>query len=569
MELKNIEQHLDPRIRERAVGYIQDGRIEAPEPITSDVWRTTVHGSDLYHVVVQLDGEKIVRWECSCPYDQGPICKHVAALLLLLEGKEEADAEMEHRTPARSKPGKRAIDIILDEAPIEGLREFIRDYALTDMDLKNKLKARFAEYLDASPASTYSDMVRNHIRTARDRRGFIDYHSAKHLIQSLNHLWNTAENLLDRGKPLESLELCKILIEGVADALQQMDDSSGGASDILYGAFEILGLISVETTTSTKQKMFKWCIKEVPKQKYRDFSLDDHFLELLPNVTTPDAEREFMKYLETRIKQQREKPYPEYGLKKLISTKVTYLKVNGRGDEATELILASAHMAFFRMMLVEKAIEKREFEHAKTLCREGIRLAEEKGHPGTVDQWQECLFQIAQLGEDGSEMKRLAEHLFYSQRLDMKWYRQLKSLHDPDTWAVKRDKILGGIEPNRLVYSTTLAAIYIEEDFKEQLLTLVQDLSSDITFTEHFGFKLMDTYPNEILDAYVKGIVEYAKQTGRKHYRSLGGYLDKLRTFNGGTDRARTIVTRLLQEYSNRPAMREELQRYFPEWIPN
>lgn len=59
---------------------------------------------------------------------------------------------------------------------------------------------------------------------------------------------------------------------------------------------------------------------------------------------------------------------------------------------------------------------------------------------------------------------------------------------------------------------------------------------------------------------------DFAQQTGRKNYRQVAGWLRKMIKITGGDERAYSLFKKLLREYSNRPAMKEELKKAFSEW---
>jgi len=114
---------------------------------------------------------------------------------------------------------------------------------------------------------------------------------------------------------------------------------------------------------------------------------------------------------------------------------------------------------------------------------------------------------------------------------------------------------------------STLADIYVEEGFHERLLNLLQLTSGDIRFIESYSTHLTKEYPEEILELYEKGVRKAAVETGRKEYKRVVYYLQSMRNIKGGDEVAAGLVRKLLQEYSNRPAMRDEFRKSFPGWM--
>jgi len=46
----------------------------------------------------------------------------------------------------------------------------------------------------------------------------------------------------------------------------------------------------------------------------------------------------------------------------------------------------------------------------------------------------------------------------------------------------------------------------------------------------------------------------------------VAGWLRKMKKITGGDERAYGLFKKLLHEYNNRPAMKDEFEKAFPEW---
>jgi len=78
---------------------------------------------------------------------------------------------------------------------------------------------------------------------------------------------------------------------------------------------------------------------------------------------------------------------------------------------------------------------------------------------------------------------------------------------------------------------------------------------------------LTKKYPEEVLDLYEDGVKESIKQTGRKVYRRVADDLRTMKNIKCGDERAYSLLKQFLQQYSNRPAMKDEFGKVFPSWI--
>ena len=80
MTLTNFEGLVEAKIVERGYDYYKRGRIAKVEQVGTGEFSAIAFGSDDYEVYVKIDGERIVEYECDCPYDWGNTCKHAVAV---------------------------------------------------------------------------------------------------------------------------------------------------------------------------------------------------------------------------------------------------------------------------------------------------------------------------------------------------------------------------------------------------------------------------------------------------------------------------------------------------------
>jgi len=79
MNYHNFEEDIHALVLELGQEYFAKGAVHDLEK-TDAGWRARVEGTASYNVT--LGGtEGVDTWICNCPYDHGPVCKHVAATL--------------------------------------------------------------------------------------------------------------------------------------------------------------------------------------------------------------------------------------------------------------------------------------------------------------------------------------------------------------------------------------------------------------------------------------------------------------------------------------------------------
>lgn len=565
MTLKNFEDNIPPVILERGYNYFTKNRVLSLEEDEKGLWVAEVEGTENYYVSLEIKGNKIQHWDCDCPFE-GEICKHVTAVLYAI-----SENELNKNEPAQKKGSKKSkaksIESIFNKVTKEELKEFILSLFSKDRRLKNELLAYFAEYLDEEPGSKYKTIIKNIIKAAEDRYGFIDYRSSLSLTRDLGNLLNKAQAFLEERNLMESLAICKALIEEVPLLFQHMDDSSGGISDLMDFSFDIFSQIVSKAPPLLKDELFRYCIDRFSEEKYHDFDFGDGFLSLLPElITIEEQEKQFLKIIDNRIDVERNKEYPDYRVSHLLQVKVDFLMNGNRKEEARQLVKDNRQYPEFMEMIVDEALQKNDYPKAVALCFEGIKIAEEKGHPGTVNSWNEKLLSIYEKTKNRVEIRKTAKKLFFEKHFSMTYYKKLKSTYVQDEWPEICESIIEDIKGKNkrgdYYDARTLANIFVEENYKERLLKLLQINSDKIDFVAEYTEQLKKDYPDELILLYEKGIRKLGENTGRNYYNEVAYYLKKLQKINGGGEKVKSIVRYFLQTYKNRRAMREVLSKF-------
>ena len=79
ISLKQFESGIDERIVSRGYEYFVNQETRDLKQIKDGQWVALVTGTEKYKVQVSLQGDVVVDGSCSCPYDLGPVCKHIVA----------------------------------------------------------------------------------------------------------------------------------------------------------------------------------------------------------------------------------------------------------------------------------------------------------------------------------------------------------------------------------------------------------------------------------------------------------------------------------------------------------
>lgn len=85
LTLNNFEQLINEKIVKRGRNYFNNGYVTDVEETEEGEFEIIVQGSDTYSVNLTIAGEVVTDFYCDCPYDGGPLCKHIVAALFYLQ----------------------------------------------------------------------------------------------------------------------------------------------------------------------------------------------------------------------------------------------------------------------------------------------------------------------------------------------------------------------------------------------------------------------------------------------------------------------------------------------------
>jgi len=261
MNYKDFEQHISETILSRGKDYFDAGAVE--DLIKEDGhWFANVHGTEIYEVAVK-GIRSIKEWDCDCPYDRGPICKHVVAVLYAVQ------AESVKAKSSKPKKAKNQVDEIFKNAQPEDLLKFFKKNLRYHKDLKQKFLSEFLHLLDAGDKDRYNKVVDNLIKNAGGRYGYIEYREGKKLSNAFDKLLSQAEAAVQKKNYLDALDICAAVLLKVPNLLLTVDDSSGALQDSCHYALSILEnlLESPVIPPVFKDQIFEFMIHAFQKDK--------------------------------------------------------------------------------------------------------------------------------------------------------------------------------------------------------------------------------------------------------------------------------------------------------------
>jgi uncharacterized Zn finger protein len=212
----------------RGEDYARAGRVE----LLSDdgaCLRARIIGTEVYRAALRGRGGRIAG-ECSCPAstDRG-FCKHLVAVALAANAAGEGGEAVPDRIGA--------IRAYLRAQGEDRLAEMILDLAERDPALLDRLD------LAASAAAGDPDEVAERCRAALKRAlrtgRFVEYGEAGAWTRGLLDVLEQLEGLIGSGRAKLVLEVVDDLFRRLPGALENVDDSDGGGSEIAERAADL------------------------------------------------------------------------------------------------------------------------------------------------------------------------------------------------------------------------------------------------------------------------------------------------------------------------------------------
>jgi len=568
MNLNNFDDNIDSTILGRGYDYFLDQAVTHLEDMKFGTWASLVEGNQDYSVVIKLDNDEIKEWSCNCPYERGPICKHVVATLYAIGDDQEIKSKSKKKAKKKAVKKSKTKEIFSKVNKRE-LQDFLQKQFDANHGIKNAFIAYFAEYLDEDINKKYQITVRNIHKAATDRHDFIDYRSTYKLADPINDLISKAYDLASNNNVAHALAICKAVIEQVPNFMHNVDDSDGSTGSLFEDAFDLLYEISENAHLELKDELFSYCLKEFPKEKYSDFCLEGHFLNILPLlVSSSKQEKQFFKVIDKQLIKAESKRNSSYDIVQLIQVKIDYLLLKGREDEIQVLVNENKQYPEFRKILMQQALDNENFKLAKELCEQGIFFAKDNGHLGVVNKWRKRLLKIAELEKNKPDIRKWAEILYNDNYRDMDYYKKLKSTYSTQDWKIKCESIIDQIK-GRNQYggyglAEELADIFIAEKYFDRLLALLQINPTKIDLIDRYAQHLIKKHPKEIIDLYSTGIKKQAEQTGRPIYNQTVTHMKIMSSIPESQLKLNDLIRFFKAQYKNRRAMMEILNKSFP-----
>lgn len=558
--LNQFEQYINETILARGLSYFRNAHVSELEEIAHGVYEAIVEGSENYTVQLSLENGIITDYACNCPYDYGPVCKHIAAVLFYMQQDELEIKQKEKKTNGEMKVRKKRktkadqILELLEKVSYEELKQFIIERTEHNRSFRDLFLSTYAHYNSNESKKQYSNLVSSILRSASDRYGFIDWSSSRQLGIEIFHLLDTAQKQKENNNYKTAFYISTAVMEEMTEALQYSDDSNGDIGGCIYSACDLFYEIAKNNTNEEIRKsIFDYCVNAFEKNIYSGWDWDTDMLQIASIVLESDSE--FDKLMILMEKSQKS----EYTQETIQEIKYQILlKVKGE-NEATKYLEQNITNSKLRRTAIVNALAREEFDKAREIATEGIKH-DEKNKPGLAIEWYNWLLKIAQATNDKENIIKYARYLLIDNfRNEQDYYQVLKQLIPENEWNSYVNDIIADIRRNgRWTAQNHISNIYIREKWWDKLFEFVKQSPSLDTISGYEQYLAKD-YSKELSEMYADAVIKHLEHNmGRKHYQLACRYLRRIIKL-GNREKANELIEKFRNDYPARKALMEEL----------
>jgi uncharacterized Zn finger protein len=559
--LNQFEQYIDETILIRGLTYFKNGHVHEPEEISPGEYEAIVEGTEDYTVQLMLKDGTITEYVCDCPYDMGPVCKHVAAVIFHLQ-QDELDLNKKTKTEKSGKAPKTAkrktvseqVDELLEKTTHDELKQFVREKAARNTSFRDLFLSSFAQHNSDESKELYMNQVKSILRTSSDRHGFIDWSASRIVSITVDNLFESAKKQIENRNYKSAVFMCTAVMEQMVEALQYADDSNGDIGGCIDSAYEMLNNIAQEQPSEEIRKLIiEYCFTAFDKQIYSGW--DWHIGVLRIASLLLKTEEETQRIFTHIDKAQRS----DYEREAAQSIKYDILLKTQGEKEAEKYLEQNITNPNLRREAIQSSMKKKNCEKAISIAQDGINY-DKKDKPGLAIEWYDWLLKIAQAQNDTEKIIEYSRLLFIDNfRHEQDYYQILKQKVNPEKWNAFVEAMIQEITTKkRWLDSSLIASIFIKEEWWDRILELVKK-SPDLNTIDHYEKYLSKDYIGEIVDLYSNAVIKYMETNmGRDHYQYACKYIRKIIKL-GSRDKANQIISFFRAEYPKRKALMEEL----------
>lgn len=563
--LSEFELYIDETILQRGYNYFEKGLVAKVEEVFPAKFEANVLGSEVYHVQLTIDNGTVKSQLCDCPYDMGPVCKHVVAVLFHIQ-QDELDLAATPKPKKKKKPRGRSVmkqvEDVLNTLSHDELKEYVEQLAKDDVTFRRSLLSHFAHLNKNESMTLYTQQVKDILRKAAGRDGFIYWDAARKVGKEVNGLLSTAYEHAEKGNFRTAMLIAFAIMEQMTDALQYADDSNADIGGSIDAAFSLVrDLASDELPEADRSGLFDLALTAYENRIFNGWDWDLGMLELGSELISTDEDTQRLSaLLDMALRDEN-----DFWADQAQNIKLKLIRKSEGDDAAKKFMDVNLENPLMRKEAIELAIREKDFDRATLLAEKGIEL-DLKPWPGRVWDWYHILMTIAQMQNNTEKVVEYAQLLYLNSNRDTRpYYAILKENVKEQEWVAFVDGLISELERSGWFSRLRVPEILVDQQRWAQLMewlkTNLANGSIGLRTVADLEKHLAHLYSEELSSLYHQGIVDLLKtNVGRKYYVEACRYIRRMKKL-GATEQVGQLIWHLRQTYPQRPALMQELNR--------
>ena len=562
MQLSTLELWVDSVILDRALGY--QSKVQDLEQTEAEFWQASVSGTYLYDVEIQLSGDQVSGWLCSCPYD-GDMCKHVLATLLNIRQLQLTNSVIEGTVSQTTtsqekvkKPNKtQQLDELLASLSHEQLSHYIRTLLNKNRNLLNQFLLRYPKVnkIDDKKIVEHYSKLFNKIFASYADHDFIDYYAADNFFKDIEELFdNVNQSTMEVNTQLVVyLELSKYLL----NSIEKVDDSNGQVSELAKKLTDFVTHLGSKLQNNDVD-LFNKLLKTQFDEDYMNYSFNEIFRPLLRQWSTKQLALRplYLQALDKAFKGR----YETWQIKIVILDKFNFLLAWGEHNSAEQFAKDYLYIDEIREYFVCNAILQKKFTKAKELLNAAL---EKTKFNNNESLWRNYLMDIAYLEKDVPAIRTGLVYKITHEYEIASHYQKLKETYPADEWQAAYAKLMQVL----ISHDERRAIILNIEAQWAELYKLIQTALQQNAMQGEALFKrylpMLDKhYPDKVVTQYADLISKLlATKAERRVYEKVAAELRVLGLLTYGKVMQQQLLTQFRFQYKNRPALLQVLKQ--------
>lgn len=561
LTFENFKQSIPSHILTRGRNYFRQGHIL---DLTFDkydmLWEAQIEGTELYDVRIEQTTNGDLICSCTCPYDMGKYCKHVAAILYAIEDTfpEQLNTKPKRRSSKRQNRHDK-LRQQLEKISREHLITVLLDLTRQDRELLNQLLIRF-DTGNAKPMD-YRRVVKDALRVGRGEYGYLDYSGSNRAGRKIEQLLDQAQQWIAANDVKKAVGLYQSIIDEVVSVIPQADDSNGALGDCISLAIEGLNEAADLLDKDGQESLFTFYLERARQQKFRSWDWGWELLSIASEMVHDSVQRTQFESILKDIEEEVQKSsgsefYSQYELEQVALFRLSLIERFDDSISTWEFLKSHVHLDRLRIILIKRSISEGKLDEATRLIQSGIISSEERRLPGLTNQYR--TLQLTLLQAHGNKSALLdATRALWLDRGDEETFTMLKQVVPDTEWPGFVDNLIKDIQH----IPVQVAWLYAHENRWKELMTLVESNLRSEWLIEAYRDPLESHFPSRVANIYEKTVeLIVAHASGRKQYKQAIIYLHRIKEL-GQSGRVEGIVSRLRSQYSRRTALLDELSR--------